>query len=271
MMPMDVRVAMHLEDVLTLRGEREFCFGNMRVCFVTMVISLLALVQPVPAKVAVKGCPTVEKRYAMATLLPNPYDCTTFYICAHGDPVLFNCPANLHFNNKLKVCDYPENAHCFQLPSQRSLTEPEDGTNDDAVVDDVTEDTGATSEPDETEAGTPEQKSKPAGESDETDNPAPDSDSEVATPGAESEKAGTANNDEKPTAEPDQAPDTQEPESNPAEEPASDDKSEAAGEPVSESPAEHASEPESQSEAEPPVEPVDEPEAKVVAADDYYS
>lgn len=44
--------------------------------------------------------------------LPHENDCTKFYKCDWGVKVLQDCPANLHFNRVLSVCDYQEDANC---------------------------------------------------------------------------------------------------------------------------------------------------------------
>jgi len=44
----------------------------------------------------------------------NPNDCHTYYHCTHGIAYYVTCPANLHFNKKLQVCDYPQNAGCIK-------------------------------------------------------------------------------------------------------------------------------------------------------------
>ncbi len=46
-------------------------------------------------------------------LLPNPANCSTFYSCSDGVPILMHCPDGLHFNAELDVCDWPENAGCM--------------------------------------------------------------------------------------------------------------------------------------------------------------
>uniref|UniRef100_A0A224YC89 Chitin-binding protein n=1 Tax=Rhipicephalus zambeziensis TaxID=60191 RepID=A0A224YC89_9ACAR len=61
------------------------------------------------------GCPPVDDVNDAATILPNPFNCSTFYICAQGTPLLFLCPGHLQFNYELEVCDYPERANCFEL------------------------------------------------------------------------------------------------------------------------------------------------------------
>ena len=50
-------------------------------------------------------CPPVGSSVGN-TLLPDPKDCHMFYQCVHGEPIPFNCPANLFWNNRKKVCDY---------------------------------------------------------------------------------------------------------------------------------------------------------------------
>ncbi|XP_076452034.1 uncharacterized protein LOC143287704 [Babylonia areolata] len=42
---------------------------------------------------------------------PDP-DCTRFWRCANGKAFSFTCPAGLHFNPHINVCDWPENAGC---------------------------------------------------------------------------------------------------------------------------------------------------------------
>lgn len=49
---------------------------------------------------------------ANATLFANPSNCSTFYLCSQGTPVLIVCPDGLHFNEDLKVCDHPYRANC---------------------------------------------------------------------------------------------------------------------------------------------------------------
>ncbi len=39
-------------------------------------------------------------------------DCTKYYQCANGILYAKNCNPGLHWNNRLKTCDYPSNAGC---------------------------------------------------------------------------------------------------------------------------------------------------------------
>uniref|UniRef100_A0A6G5A5M6 Putative mucin-like protein n=1 Tax=Rhipicephalus microplus TaxID=6941 RepID=A0A6G5A5M6_RHIMP len=61
-------------------------------------------------------CPLVDDKGVNATVLPNVYNCSTFYLCSQGVPELIECPSALQFNRKLNVCDYPWRAACVELP-----------------------------------------------------------------------------------------------------------------------------------------------------------
>nr|XP_037279438.1 peritrophin-1-like [Rhipicephalus microplus]XP_037279439.1 peritrophin-1-like [Rhipicephalus microplus] len=62
------------------------------------------------------ACPSMDDKETDATLLPNPYNCSTFYLCSQGAPQLIECPHALKFNNNLNVCDFPWRAACVELP-----------------------------------------------------------------------------------------------------------------------------------------------------------
>jgi hypothetical protein len=63
-------------------------------------------------------------------LFPHPYDCTRFLNCDFNVPHVTNCPAALHFNKILKVCDWPHQAGCKLLNPgggvEDNYREPED-------------------------------------------------------------------------------------------------------------------------------------------------
>ncbi|XP_049807612.1 chondroitin proteoglycan-2-like [Schistocerca nitens] len=61
---------------------------------------------------AVGSCPQYEDENSIAKHLPHASDCTKFCKCDHGKPVTFDCPAGLHFNPTLEVCDWPYHAGC---------------------------------------------------------------------------------------------------------------------------------------------------------------
>ncbi|KAG0711136.1 putative chitinase 10 [Chionoecetes opilio] len=45
-------------------------------------------------------------------LFPHPRECTEWVHCDHNIPYVKDCPAGLHFNAQLKVCDWPASAGC---------------------------------------------------------------------------------------------------------------------------------------------------------------
>ncbi|OQR71351.1 hypothetical protein BIW11_11052, partial [Tropilaelaps mercedesae] len=76
------------------------------------------IVQPVVQPVVVQPvfqpiCPPVDFPKSNATILPDPHNCTAFYICSNGVAHHLACPSELQFNNNLKVCDWPENVNCL--------------------------------------------------------------------------------------------------------------------------------------------------------------
>ncbi|XP_075549858.1 uncharacterized protein LOC142583319 [Dermacentor variabilis] len=62
------------------------------------------------------GCPIVDDKGANVTFLPNLFNCSTFYMCSQGLPVLMECPRGLRFNHALNVCDNPWKTACIELP-----------------------------------------------------------------------------------------------------------------------------------------------------------
>ncbi|CAH1637246.1 unnamed protein product [Spodoptera littoralis] len=64
---------------------------------------------PTPVDFLPNGCPVNP---LIHWLLPHPTDCNAFYYCVWGDLVLRHCPANLHFNRTIQVCDWPWAAGC---------------------------------------------------------------------------------------------------------------------------------------------------------------
>ncbi|XP_050505597.1 peritrophin-1-like [Diabrotica virgifera virgifera] len=39
-------------------------------------------------------------------------DCSQFWQCTEGKPIIQNCPQGLQFNTELNICDWPSNARC---------------------------------------------------------------------------------------------------------------------------------------------------------------
>lgn len=80
----------------------------------TLTTSVPTNPPPLPVKCPKPPYPWHEK----AHLLPNPNDCGSYYACDPlGRPILMKCPDGLHFNPKLKVCDWPWDSGCPALPS----------------------------------------------------------------------------------------------------------------------------------------------------------
>lgn len=46
--------------------------------------------------------------------LPNRLDCGSYFVCDFGLPELFNCSENLLYDDRLGVCNWPENVTCGQ-------------------------------------------------------------------------------------------------------------------------------------------------------------
>ncbi|XP_076367568.1 uncharacterized protein LOC143255581 isoform X2 [Tachypleus tridentatus] len=57
-----------------------------------------------------KVCPLQNGKFSV--FLPHTENCSLYYVCDHGIPKLMCCPATLHFNRELNVCDYEWRAGC---------------------------------------------------------------------------------------------------------------------------------------------------------------
>ncbi|RZC36472.1 CBM 14 domain containing protein [Asbolus verrucosus] len=64
------------------------------------------------ATLGVQGGPSCPPKDGTNSVYIPHNDCTKFWQCSNGTPYLFDCPANLHFNPKLNVCDWPDRAGC---------------------------------------------------------------------------------------------------------------------------------------------------------------
>ncbi|XP_047472859.1 uncharacterized protein LOC125027766 [Penaeus chinensis] len=63
-----------------------------------------------PSTPAVDPCNLVCPSYS--GLFPHPKACTKWVHCDHYIPYVKDCPAGLHFNPAIKVCDWPDRAGC---------------------------------------------------------------------------------------------------------------------------------------------------------------
>nr|XP_050033455.2 peritrophin-1-like [Dermacentor andersoni] len=64
---------------------------------------------------ALSGCPPADDKDSDATFIANPLDCSSYFVCQQGLPVLMPCPAGLLFNDALNVCDHAYNVSCVPL------------------------------------------------------------------------------------------------------------------------------------------------------------
>ena len=80
-------------------------------------ISLVLFVIAVGSNSAVNEvkCPEWTEQHLSESgtkFLPNPVDCSKFYVCVHSMPVEMNCPEGLWFDIERSICDYPKNVVC---------------------------------------------------------------------------------------------------------------------------------------------------------------
>jgi hypothetical protein len=61
---------------------------------------------------SVSGVQCPDGDTGITVLIPHPSDCSAFFLCSNGVPVLQKCPSGLHFNANLGTCDWPHNAGC---------------------------------------------------------------------------------------------------------------------------------------------------------------
>ncbi|XP_065160686.1 peritrophin-1-like [Atheta coriaria] len=80
-------------------------------CVCLFVQVALAVKGPVPEDVCDAICP-IDNPIVANVHLPYTDDCTKFCHCANDGNWMKNCPAELHFNPTLMVCDWPYRAGC---------------------------------------------------------------------------------------------------------------------------------------------------------------
>nr|CAD7451930.1 unnamed protein product [Timema tahoe] len=91
-----------------INGWRVRCAGHMtpsiRRSLTSLVVALsVALIHVATATDVVCG----SSQY-----MANPDDCSSFYECVGGVPVLIPCPIGLHYSKITHICDYPALAQC---------------------------------------------------------------------------------------------------------------------------------------------------------------
>ncbi len=77
------------------------------------MVAAAAIVWKASAAEPQQQCPQVDP-LDHTVLLPNPADCSTFFSCSMGIPILMFCPVGLLFNKMLEVCDWPVNSGCLK-------------------------------------------------------------------------------------------------------------------------------------------------------------
>uniref|UniRef100_A0A182N7G7 Chitin-binding type-2 domain-containing protein n=1 Tax=Anopheles dirus TaxID=7168 RepID=A0A182N7G7_9DIPT len=80
-------------------------------------------------------CPAEDDPQVPPVLLPHPSDCDKFLQCSHGHAVVNKCPPGLHWNDSLKWCDFPEQAHCEPGVTQTTPLAAEPSPNCPGVYD----------------------------------------------------------------------------------------------------------------------------------------
>ncbi len=80
--------------------------------FVTLLVLSVAFTLSSSDSGTDEGCPKKDPEDGSKILLANPENCATYFSCSKGVPILMHCPDGLHFNDRLDVCDWPQNAGC---------------------------------------------------------------------------------------------------------------------------------------------------------------
>ncbi|RZF36270.1 hypothetical protein LSTR_LSTR012233 [Laodelphax striatellus] len=79
-------------------------------------------------------------------LSANPVDCSTYYKCVKGVPVLARCPVRFQFHEEWKTCTWPEQANCTREVTVTDNGSGEQNGNGDDNGNNVT-DTGQSGQP----------------------------------------------------------------------------------------------------------------------------
>ncbi len=82
----------------------------VKISKVSMLTAMAAVVMVMLPSYA--DCPPVDP-LDHTVLLPVPGDCSSFYWCSNGVPILMHCPDGLYFNAEWDVCDWPQNVRCI--------------------------------------------------------------------------------------------------------------------------------------------------------------
>ncbi|KAF2349878.1 Chitin binding domain, partial [Trinorchestia longiramus] len=58
----------------------------------------------------VPPCPSPDAIYQ------NPRDCTSYFQCVFGEPILMDCNSGLYYNPASETCDFPDQVICKNGP-----------------------------------------------------------------------------------------------------------------------------------------------------------
>lgn len=90
--------------------------SQVTVCYVVSTLSsdrepTTSVTAPSPSRApqSTLTCPSQQQSY-----LPHSEDCSKYYICLVGMPVLTSCPRGLYWNQSAGYCDQRKNVKCFQ-------------------------------------------------------------------------------------------------------------------------------------------------------------
>ena len=85
---------------------------------------------------------------AEGTYIPDPTDCSKFYVCSHGEAVADQCHPPLLFDASINVCNWPNMVECEATTTTTTTTEEATTTTTEEVE---------TTTPEEVETTTPEE------------------------------------------------------------------------------------------------------------------
>lgn len=68
--------------------------------------------------------PNVCTGHPHGTLVRNTQDCSTYFHCFNGNPMLSTCLNNQLFNSITGLCDHPDRVDCFQCPVNAFIDVP---------------------------------------------------------------------------------------------------------------------------------------------------
>lgn len=55
--------------------------------------------------------------HSEGTFVQNTQNCSTYYHCFSGNPILTQCPVGQRFNNPIRKCDRADRVDCFECPA----------------------------------------------------------------------------------------------------------------------------------------------------------